>query len=100
MRTFLKPARHSRTRLFVPVVEYGLTEFAVTVRQVEPKPHVPQLSLPGALRLNRRTLGGILGSPEQRPVSSREGDEDMTLQQERAALVPDSFAPEPQQLCT
>ena len=34
MRRFLKHAALSRTRLFVPVVEYGLTEFAVTVRQI------------------------------------------------------------------
>ncbi len=34
MRRFLKHAAHSRTRLFVPVVEYGLIEFAVTVRQI------------------------------------------------------------------
>ncbi len=34
MRRFLKHAAHSRTRLFVPVVEYGLTELAVTVRQI------------------------------------------------------------------
>ena len=83
MRRFLKHAAHSRTRLFLPVVEYGLTEFAVSVRQIAPRPVIKLL---GPLRSRRRTRGGILDSPEL-PVSSRGADEDPMLEQESAALV-------------
>ena len=34
MRNFLKHAQHDQTRLLVPVVEYGLSEFTVSVRQI------------------------------------------------------------------
>ena len=47
MRRFLKHAAHSRTRLFVPVVEYGLTEFAVTVRHIAPRPMIKAVGLGG-----------------------------------------------------
>jgi len=56
MRRFLKHAAHSRTRLFVPVVEYGLTEFAVTVRQITTR---PRINLWSNLRLNRIGLRNI-----------------------------------------
>ncbi len=56
MRRFLKHAAHSRTRLFVPVVEYGLTEFTVTVRQITPR---PMINLWRNLRLNRIGLRNI-----------------------------------------
>src|SRR6266550_2757561 len=54
MRRFLKHAAHSRTRLFVPVVEYGLTEFAVTVRQIIPKDSV--LRSETAIKVNKYLL--------------------------------------------
>ena len=54
MRRFLKHAAHSRT--FVPVVEYGLAEFAVTVRQITTR---PMINLWSNLRLNRIGLRNI-----------------------------------------
>lgn len=56
MRRFLKHAAQSRTRLVVPVVEYGLAEFAVTVRQVTTR---PMINLWSNLRLNRIGLRNI-----------------------------------------
>ena len=56
MRRFSKHAAHRRTRLFAPVVEYGLTELAVTVRQITTR---PRINLWSNLRLNRFSLRNI-----------------------------------------
>jgi len=71
-------------RLFVPVVEYGLTEFAVSVQQIASKPSV---NLQGTLRLSRTTRGGILESTELQPVLSRMGDQGPTILEERGAVT-------------
>ena len=94
MRKFLNRARHNQMRLFLPVIEYGLTEFAVTVRQISSKPSV---NLRGTLRLSRRTQGGILGSPELQPVSSRSDGRVPTFQRERGALVARLICASPEQ---
>jgi len=83
MRRFLKHAAHRRTRLFVPVVEYGLTEFAVTVRQIAP-PSV--INLRSILRLNRRSMEKSWTRRNYDRFRPR-GATDPTLQQKRAALV-------------
>jgi len=94
MREFLNQAGAKRTRLFIPVVEFGLTEFTISVRQIVSKPH---LNLRGTFRLSRGTQGGVLGSPELQPVSSRRGGRVPTLQRERGALVARLICPSPGQ---
>jgi len=84
MRSFLKQAAHRRTRLFVPVVEYGLTELAVTVRQIAPR---PVINFRGTLRLNRRMHGRILDWAELSSVSSQRRDRPHALARTRVALV-------------
>ena len=85
MRQFLNRARHNQMRLFLPVVEYGLTEFAVTVRHIAPKRSVHHR---GTFRLSRRTLGGNFDWLEPRPDPSWRGDEGPALRQQRGVRVP------------
>ena len=84
MRELSKQIRKNGMRLFVPVVEYGLTEFAVSVQQIASRLSV---DLQGTLRLSRTTRGGILDSTELQPVLSRMGDQGPTLQEERGAVT-------------
>ena len=84
MTKFLKHDGPNLMRLFVPVVEHGVTEFAVTVRQIASK---PLANFRSTRRQSPRTFGGILGSPEPQPVSLRRADQSLTLRKKRVAMV-------------